>query len=86
MLVIIEKYFLGDFVPIEEQTPEAVKPGKRLIREGDEDDDASGSDEERVDMSDITGKKEILQRQEAFMEAQQSKFLFAFNNILVIIK
>lgn len=58
---------------MEERSPEEVKVGKRLIREGDEDDEVS--DEERVQMSDITGKKELNQRREAFLEAQQSKSL-----------
>lgn len=68
--------FLGDYIQIEERSPEEVKQGKRLVREGEEE-DVSGSDDERMDMADITGKKELRQREEAFLEAQQCKSLMS---------
>lgn len=60
--------FLGDFIEIEEKKPVNNKKG-RLIRE-DADDDNS-DDEERVDMSAITGVKEREERREKFYSVQQ---------------
>lgn len=57
--------FKGDYVAIEEK-PVDNKKG-RLIREEAEDD---GSEDERVDMSDITGAKEIEERREKFYSVQ----------------
>lgn len=60
--------FSGDFIEIEEKKPVNNKKG-RLIRE-DADDDNS-DDEERVDMSAITGVKERQERREQFYSVQQ---------------
>lgn len=66
---------LGDYVAIEEPKPVDNKKG-RLIREEAEDD---GSEDERVDMSAITGEKELEQRREQFYAVQgQGKLRFAF--------
>lgn len=63
--------FLDEFIPIEEP-PE--RKGNRLIRDDGEDD---GSDEEeRVDMSAITGVKEREERREIFYSAQQESESF----------
>lgn len=56
---------LGDFVAIDE--PKADNKKGRLVREDAEDD---GSDEERVDMSAITGAKEREERREKFYAAE----------------
>lgn len=58
--------FIGDFVPIEDNKQVDNKKG-RLIREEAEDD---ASDDERVDMSDITGQKELDERREKFYSVQ----------------
>lgn len=57
---------LGDYVAIEDPKPADNKKG-RLIREEAEDD---GSDDERVDMSAITGAKELEERREQFYAVQ----------------
>lgn len=56
----------GDFVAIEEKKPVDNRKG-RLIREEAEDD---ASDDERVDMSAITGSKELEERREQFYAVQ----------------
>lgn len=58
---------LGDFVSIEDPKPVDNKKGGRLIREEAEDD---GSEDERVDMSAITGAKELEERREQFYAVQ----------------
>lgn len=64
--------FSGDFVPIEENKQADNRKG-RLIREEAEDD---ASDDERVDMSAITGQKELEERREKFYSVQgHGKFL-----------
>lgn len=63
--------FLGDYVAIEETKSVDNKKG-RLIREEAEDD---GSEDERVDMADIKGTKELEERREKFYSVQgQGKF------------
>lgn len=62
-------YFIGDFVAIEEKKPVDNKKG-RLIREEADDDDDDASDDERVDMSAITGVKELEERREKFYSVQ----------------
>ncbi|XP_055308358.1 PAX3- and PAX7-binding protein 1 [Sitodiplosis mosellana] len=57
---------LGDFIPIEDNEQVDNKKG-RLIREEAEDD---VSDEERVNMSAITGQKELDERREKFYSVQ----------------
>lgn len=57
---------LGDYVSIEDPKPADNKKG-RLIREEAEDD---GSEDERVDMSAITGAKELEERREQFYAVQ----------------
>uniref|UniRef100_A0A336M271 CSON010770 protein n=1 Tax=Culicoides sonorensis TaxID=179676 RepID=A0A336M271_CULSO len=47
----------GDFIPLEEK-PEEVKKGKRVVRE-DGHGDGSDEDDDRVDMSGITGMKDL---------------------------
>lgn len=56
----------GDFIPVEEE--QTNKKSSRLIR--DDGDDCS-DEEERVDMSAITGIKEREERREKFYSAQQ---------------
>uniref|UniRef100_A0A6B2EHK5 Putative transcriptional regulator binding to the gc-rich sequence n=1 Tax=Phlebotomus kandelakii TaxID=1109342 RepID=A0A6B2EHK5_9DIPT len=57
---------LGEFIPVEEK-PEEVKP-----RRSEENPDDDGSDEEeRIDMSAITGVKEREERREKFYSVQQ---------------
>lgn len=58
--------FIGDYVAIEENKSVDNKKG-RLIREEAEDD---GSEDERVDMSDIKGTKELEERREKFYSVQ----------------
>lgn len=62
---------LGEFIALEEKErdQEEQKKGKRNIREEDEA-EGSGTDEERVDMSAITGVKEREERREQFYSAQ----------------
>lgn len=60
--------FVGDFVSLEEKKPIDNRKG-RLVRD-DVDDDIS-DDEERVDMSAITGVKEREERREKFYSVQQ---------------
>lgn len=60
-------FVLGDFVAIEEKPIDNRKG--RLIRD-DGDDDIS-DDEERVDMSAITGAKEREERRQKFYSVQQ---------------
>lgn len=57
---------LGDYVAIEEKKPADNRKG-RLIREEAEDD---ASEDERVDMSAITGQKELDERREKFYSVQ----------------
>lgn len=59
---------LGDFVSLEEKKPVDNRKG-RLVRD-DVDDDIS-DDEERVDMSAITGAKEREERREKFYSVQR---------------
>lgn len=56
----------GDYVAIEENKPVDNRKG-RLIREENEDD---ASEDERVDMSAITGQKELEERREKFYSVQ----------------
>lgn len=71
MLILLHCSFLGDYVAIEEKKPADNKKG-RLIREEAEDD---GSEDERVDMSDIKGTKELEERRERFYSAQRHGML-----------
>lgn len=59
---------LGEFIALEEKDQEELKKGKRNIREEDEADGSSG-EEQRVDMSAITGVKEREERREQFYSA-----------------
>lgn len=59
----------GEFIAIEDKDQEDQKKGKRNIREEDEAEGSSG-DEQRVDMSAITGAKEREERREQFYSAQ----------------
>lgn len=61
--------FTGDFVSLEEKKPIDNRKG-RLVRD-DVDDDIS-DDEERVDMSAITGVMEREERREKFYSVQQN--------------
>lgn len=75
-------YIVGDFIPIEEKKIE--KKGNRLVR--DDPDDCS-DDEERIDMSAITGVKEREERKEKFYSAQQECMLMVlYKNIQIIYK
>lgn len=56
---------LGEFIALEDKEQEDQKKGKRTIREEDEADNSSG-EEQRVDMSAITGAKEREDRREQF--------------------
>lgn len=58
-------HFIGDFVAIEEKPVDNRKG--RLVREEAEDD---ASEDERVDMSGITGAKELEERREKFYAVQ----------------
>lgn len=66
--------FAGDFVSLEEQKPVDNKKG-RLVHD-DADDDIS--DEERVDMSNITGAKEREERLEKFYSVQRDCMSFFY--------
>jgi len=59
--------FLGEFISIDDDQ-EQIRKGKRNVRE--EDGEGSGTDEERVDMSAITGVKEREERREQFYSVQ----------------
>lgn len=60
---------LGDFVALEEEDT-----GKSQKRCDDINGDGSEEDEEkRVDMSDITGKRDLEERREKFYQAQECK-------------
>lgn len=61
-------FFLGEFIALEEKDQEEIKKGKRNIREEDEAEGSSG-EEQRVDMSAITGVKEREERREQFYSA-----------------
>lgn len=77
MIVLI---FTGDFIEIEEKKPS--KPSNScLVREEDDDDQ---SDEERVDMNDITGAKEREERREKFYSMQREcENLLRFGQLLL---
>lgn len=62
------KLKLGEFIALEEKDQEELKKGKRNIREEDEAEGSSG-EEQRVDMSAITGVKEREERREQFYSA-----------------
>ncbi|XP_067636201.1 PAX3- and PAX7-binding protein 1 isoform X2 [Eurosta solidaginis] len=61
----------GDFVPIEEPK-EPVKKGSRLAREDIEGDNSD--DEERIDMTVMTGKKEREERREQFYAVENNNY------------
>lgn len=63
---LITLFFAGDMIPLEEK-PVSKSKG-RLMREDGEDD---VSDEERVDMSAISGAREREERREKFYAVQQ---------------
>ncbi|CRK97101.1 CLUMA_CG010440, isoform A [Clunio marinus] len=60
----------GEFIALEEKDQEDQKKGKRNVREEDEAEGSSG-DEQRVDMSAITGVKELEERREQFYSTHQ---------------
>lgn len=60
-------FILGEFISIEENQEE-IRKGKRNVRE--EDGEGNSSEEERVDMSAITGVKEREERREQFYSVQ----------------
>lgn len=66
--VKLTRLFLGEFIALEEKEQEDQKKGKRNIREEDEAEGSSG-EEQRVDMSAITGVKEREERREQFYSA-----------------
>ncbi|XP_070493177.1 PAX3- and PAX7-binding protein 1 isoform X1 [Chironomus tepperi] len=60
----------GEFISIDDDQ-EQIRKGKRNVRE--EDVEGSGTDEERVDMSAITGVKEREERREQFYSVQSDE-------------
>lgn len=66
--ILTQPNISGEFIALEEKDQEEQKKGKRNIREEDEADGSSG-EEQRVDMSAITGKKEREERREQFYSA-----------------
>lgn len=67
MKLINSKHILGEFIALEEKEEEQKK-GKRNVREEDDPEGSSG-EEQRVDMSAITGVKEREERREQFYSA-----------------
>lgn len=67
--------FSGDFIALDEPKTVDNKKG-RLIRDDGDDDDIS--DDERVDMSNITGVKEREERREKFYSVQKDCMNFCF--------
>lgn len=74
IILLIYRLISGDYVPVEETKPVDNRKG-RLMREEAEDD---ASDEERVDMSAITGQKELEERREKFYSVQGQGNLHLF--------
>lgn len=69
-------------MPLEEKSKDS-KSSKDVGRNS-KDDDGSDEDEERVDMSAITGMKDLEERREQFYQAQQCKPLINLNGIIAI--
>lgn len=68
MLKLRVFFVAGDYVAIEETKQSDREKKSRLVREDADDDDAS--EDERVDMSGITGAKERDERREKFYSVQ----------------